>query len=124
MHDIAEKLLHYLSLITEGKVSSEFMDEKKLDLSIYSKDRLLDYDKLSEGTKETVSLAFRLAVLDHLFPQGNGLIVLDDPLCDMDEYRTKQACRLIQECAKRHQILFLTCKKEMLNHLNGNQICL
>ena len=32
----------------------------------------MSFGKLSEGTKETVSLAFRLAVLDHLFPRAAG----------------------------------------------------
>ena len=81
-----------------------------------------DYKKLSEGTKDTVSLAFRLAVLDHLFPQGGGVIVLDDPFTDMDAERTEQACALLQECAKQHQVIFLTCKEEYLDMLGGNHI--
>ena len=82
----------------------------------------LDYGKLSEGTKETVSLAFRLAVLDHLFPDGGGVIVLDDPFTDMDSERTNQACKLVKECAKRHQVIFMTCRTEYLQMLGGNTI--
>ena len=77
---------------------------------------------MSEGTKETVSLAFRLAVLDHLFPEGGGVIVFDDPFTDMDADRTEQSCELIRECAQRHQVIFLTCKKEYLDSLNGNHV--
>lgn len=122
MQDIAERFTHYLGLISGGKVSSQFPDADKLDMQIYSQDRLLDYGKLSEGTKETVSLAFRLAVLDHLFPEGGGVIVLDDPFTDMDGERTVQSCALIKECAKRHQVIFLTCKEDYLDTLEGNQI--
>lgn len=112
MLDIARGFSHYLGVISAEKVSSEFPEEDKLDMQVYSNDRLMDYGKLSEGTKETVSLAFRLAVLDHLFPEGGGVIVFDDPFTDMDEERTAQACSLIKECAKRHQVIFLTCKEE------------
>lgn len=80
------------------------------------------YGKLSEGTKETVSLAFRLAVLDHLFPDGGSVIVLDDPFTDMDSERTNQACKLVKECVKQHQVIFMTCREEYIQMLGGNTI--
>jgi exonuclease SbcC len=92
-----------------------------LDFEIISGDRLIDFGKLSEGTKETVSLAFRLAVLDHLFPDGE-VIVFDDPLGDMDAERSAQSCELIKECAKRHQVIFLSCKEEYIDIFGGNVI--
>ena len=70
MDDIAEHFTHYLGVISEDKISSEFIDSDKLNMNIYSDNKLLDYNKLSEGSKETVSLAFRLAILEHLFPDG------------------------------------------------------
>lgn len=121
MQDIAESFSRYLGVISGGRVSTEFPDAEKLAMQVYSDDRLLDYGKLSEGTKETVSLAFRLAVLDHLFPDG-GVIVLDDPFADMDPERTEQGCRLLRECAKRHQIIFLTCHEEYPEMLKGCRI--
>ena len=122
MQDIADRFAHYLSVISGGKVESEFPEADKLNMNIYSDNKLLDYGKLSEGTKETVSLAFRLAVLDHLFPGGGGVIVFDDPFTDMDADRTVQSCELIKECAQRHQVIFLTCKEEYADMLCGNEI--
>lgn len=122
MQDIADRFTHYLGIISGGKVSSEFPEADKLNMNIYSENNLLDYGKLSEGTKETVSLAFRLAVLDHLFPEGGGVIVFDDPFTDMDADRTAQSCELIKECATRHQVIFLTCREDYLSVLEGNRI--
>ena len=79
MEDITKHFARYLGLISGGKVFPEFPQTDKLDMNIYSGDRLVNYRRLSEGTKETVYLAVRLAVLDHLFPNGGGVIVLDDP---------------------------------------------
>lgn len=124
MQDIADRFTHYLSIISGGKVSSEFPEADKLAMNIYSDNKLLDYGKLSEGTKETVSLAFRIAVLDHLFPDGGGVIVFDDPFTDMDADRTAQSCELIKECAKQHQVIFLTCREDYLDMLSGNKISL
>ena len=122
MEDITKHFARYLGLISGGKVSPEFPQTDKLDMNIYSGDRLVSYRRLSEGTKETVYLAFRLAVLDHLFPNGGGVIVLDDPLTDMDEERVEQSCTLIKDCAERHQVIFLTCREAYLPLLNGNVI--
>ena len=122
MQDIADRFTRYLGRISDGRVSSEFPEADKLNMNIYSENKLLDYSKLSEGTKDTVSLAFRLAVLDHLFPEGGGVIVFDDPFTDMDAERTAQSCELIRECAKRHQVIFLTCKEDYLDVLAGNHI--
>lgn len=122
MQDIADCFARYLGVISGGKVSSEFPKADKLNMNIYSENKLLDYGKLSEGTKDTVSLAFRLAVLDHLFPKGGGVVVLDDPFTDMDADRMTQSCELIKECANRHQVIFLTCREEYLGILYGNVI--
>ena len=122
MQDIADRFTHYLSLISGGIISSEFPERDRLNINIYSDNRLLDYGKLSEGTKDTVYLAFRLAALEHLFPEGGGVVVLDDPFTDMDAERAEQSCRLVKDFAKKHQVIFLTCREEYLNMLKGNII--
>ncbi len=122
MQDIADSFIRYLGIISDGKITSEFNDAEKLDINIYTDNSLIDFGKLSEGSKETVSLAFRLAALDHLFPDGGGIILLDDPLTDMDVDRVAQSCELIKACAKRHQVIFLTCREEYIAMLGGNVV--
>lgn len=116
---IGNSFLRYLGIITDGRIQSELPDIGKLNMRIYSNDNLLDFSKLSEGSKETVSLAFRLAVLDHLFPEGGGVIVFDDPFANMDIDRTARSCELIKECAKKHQVIFLTCDNDIGNMLGA-----
>ena len=122
MKDISDSFARYLSVITGGKVSSEFPDSERLNVNIYSDNRLMDHARLSEGTKETVSLAFRLAVLDHLFPEGGGVIVLDDPFTELDAERAAQSCELLKACATRHQVIFLTCHEKYIGMLNAEPI--
>jgi uncharacterized protein YhaN len=66
-------------------------------------------DILSEGAKDTGYLAFRLAVLERLYPNGGGLAIFDDPFTDMDPARTTQACKLLRRFAEKNQIIFVTC---------------
>lgn len=122
LEDLTKKFTEYLGIISGGHVTSDQPDADKLDLSILSGNRPISFDLLSEGTKDTVSLAFRLAIVDHLFPHGGGVIVLDDPLTDMDEDRVQQACELIKDAAKRHQVIFLTCREEYQDLLQGNMV--
>ena len=109
--NLAESFLHYLTQLTDEKVTSAFPEKNKIEISVFSSDSLLSFHQLSEGTKQTVSLAFRLAVLDRLFPDG-GVIVFDDPFSDMDSERKQKACKLVESCAMRHQVIFLTCHRE------------
>ncbi|WP_322199893.1 ATP-binding protein [Acutalibacter intestini] len=122
MQRLAQNFAYYLEVLSKGQVQTEFLQGDRLDLDLYSKERLVDYGKLSQGTKETVSLAFRLAALDQLFPQGGGVLILDDPFTDMDQERMEQACGLVRECGKRHQVIFLTCREEYYQLLEGNRV--
>ena len=77
---------------------------------------------LSEGTRKTVLLAFRLAVLESFFPEGGGLVVLDDDLLDMDPGRREQAAKLLHQFAEQNQVIFTTCDPAIADLLGGNQI--
>ena len=39
-----------------------------------------------------------------------------------DGERVEQSCRLIREFAERHQVIFLTCREEYQEKLNGTLI--
>ena len=117
--DLAEHFARYLDHISGGNISAGLSGGTALDLALYSKDRHLTSETLSEGTKDAVALAFRLAVLDHLYPDGNGFAIFDDPFTDMDAPRKAEACKLIKEFSKRHQVIFLTCSEEYASLLGG-----
>lgn len=121
MQDVEEHFRDYLSLLTDGTISLDAMDDK-LDSQITSGNHPLTYEILSEGTKDTISLAFRLAVLEHLYPNGGGLAVFDDPFTDMDPKRVAQACKLIQKFANNNQVIFITCDSKYQNLLSGSII--
>lgn len=84
--------------------------------------RLTAGDLLSEGTRKTVLLAFRLAVLESFFPDGGGLVVLDDDLLDMDPARRAQAAELLHRFAEKNQVIFTTCDPAIADLLGGNRV--
>lgn len=107
VQDIEDHFRKYLAEISQDALDAS-MDER-MEVDLASGTRRLTYDTLSDGTKDTIALAFRLAMLEHLFPEGNGLAVFDDPFTDMDPWRVRQACRLVQKFAERNQVIFTTC---------------
>lgn len=121
MADISESFEKYLEGLSGGSIKLEGIDEE-LKTRIVSGTHRLNSDILSEGTKDTISLAFRLAVLEHLYPEGGAVAVFDDPFTDMDPKRTKEACRIIQKFAESNQVLFVTCDDKYEGMLEGNVI--
>lgn len=118
---IEKKFNEYLSVITSGGVKLESMNDK-MDVNLSSGVNALTYDILSDGTKDTISLAFRLAMLEQLYPEGEGLAIFDDPFTDMDDERVSQACGLIQKFSERNQVIFTTCNRKYNDLLSGNKI--
>ena len=119
--DIEEKFSEYLALLSEDNIKLKSMDEK-MSVDLASGLNALTYDILSEGTKDTVSLAFRLAMLEHLYPEGNGIAVFDDPFTDMDPGRVSKGCKLLQKFAENNQVLFITCDNKYTEFLSGTNI--
>ena len=123
---LIEKFSSYLNKISSGRLEADNLDKKSkaLDIKpeIYSNNKILRWLNISEGTKETIALAFRLAVINQLYQDGGAVAVFDDPLVNMDAERRAKACGIIKEFAANNQVIFLTCHEEFRDMLGGNLI--
>ncbi len=109
MKGISDRFAEYLKLISGDRLSiTEDMDTRARAV-MSSGENIVGYDLLSEGARDTASLALRLAVLEELFPDGGGLAVFDDPFTDMDNKRRDRAVGLISRFAEKNQVIFTTC---------------
>ena len=106
---LADRFAENLSLLSDGRYEGVQPDKDTLDLVIYGDGHKVTFDTISEGYKESVALAYRVAVVDYLYPDGGGVLVLDDPCTDMDPERSKKAWSLIEQCAEKHQVIVMTC---------------
>lgn len=108
--DIAESFRKYLGIVSGGSDALEEFDEEGMkSVRILGKGNGLDEKILSAGTCQTIALAFRLAMLEHVFPRGGGIALFDDPFTDMDPARREQAWALVEQFARDNQVLFVTC---------------
>ena len=113
---LKDNFTRYLHMLTSERVSVDDLSST-LELTLASDDNLLNETILSNGTRETIELAFRLAMLDELFPDGDGFAVFDDSLVNMDPDRTRKACEALKEFAKKNQVIFVTCHPEYVELL-------
>ena len=113
------KFNEYLARITGDRVSRLEADGLQL---CSGGNGIPARELLSEGTKKTVLLAFRLAVLSAYLPEGGGLAVLDDDLLDMDPGRRERAAALLQDFARDNQVIFTTCDPAVAALLGGRLI--
>ena len=74
-------------------------------------DELIAFENLSQGAREQLMLAVRLAVANELSREEPQLLILDDVLVNTDATRQGRILELLQ-AAERLQILILTCHPE------------
>lgn len=69
---------------------------------------------LSQGTREQVYLALRLAVVDHLDEGEERLpLIMDETLVNWDATRRDRAFDLLEQVAQNRQVFFFTCHPAM-----------
>ncbi len=102
----------FLSKLTEGTYTRIWTRLIGEELLVDSEDGgTISVDKLSRGTRETVYLSLRLALVGAYARRGSVIpMVLDDVLVNFDGRRIQAAAEVLCEFSKRgHQILMFTC---------------
>ena len=124
MEDIEQSFRKHLECLTDGRVQLDSLKEEdgRLAGHVASGSSRLSDAILSNGTRDTITLAFRLAVLRHLYPEGGCVAIFDDPFTEMDPERTRRACKLIEEFSNDNQVIFVTCDEKYLDLMQGNEI--
>lgn len=74
-----------------------------------SREEAVDFELLSQGAKEQLLLALRLAVARRLSEDEPQLLILDDVLVNTDPARQRRVLETLENAAARLQILVLTC---------------
>ena len=71
-------------------------------------------DPFSQGIKEQVYFALRLAAIDHLDADKERLpLFLDEVFVNWDPQRLDQAFELVEQVARQRQVFFFTCHEAM-----------
>jgi len=123
---LKKDLEQYISFMTGGRHTSvEMEDGKGLPCGFVRDDgAVLDYELLSAGTKDVLSLALRISMAKHFLKEAEGFLMMDDPFVDMDPDRQQKAGEIIRKFAEDKQVVIFTCHPKHAETLGGNQIYL
>lgn len=71
--------------------------------------------QLSKGTAEQLYVAFRFAFAEIVSNVVQVPIIIDDGFVNFDDQRRQNTFNLLQELAKRHQVVYFTTNQEVIN---------
>jgi uncharacterized protein YhaN len=84
-------------------------DDKQVLLAIRKNREQVEVEGLSDGTRDQLYLALRLAAIEHHVETVSPCpVILDDILINSDDRRASAALQVIGDLAKRTQVLFFT----------------
>lgn len=122
--DLIENLrvlnLEYLPFEVKGRGRD---GEAKSEIILENQRQLSPKDILSDGEKNSVSIAYFLAEVSH--SENNGTLILDDPVTSLDDTRREYVAKIIAELSKSRQVIVFThdiyfmTKLEKYANLNG-----
>lgn len=120
---LARSFARYLAPVTGGRYTAAELDGVVPGRIIRAADEApLPVELLSTGTAGGVALALRLALAEYLLEDAPGFMIMDDPLVYLDPERKARAAAVLQEFARRKQLIVTTCDPATADLLGGNII--
>jgi hypothetical protein len=119
--DLADKVNHYLDILTNGRYQQTEMNDTT-PVGIYKGTVLLENKLLSQGTADTLALATRLAMADYYLDGEDGLLLFDDPFTELDDTRKACASQVLTQFAEDKQVFVFTCHSNHKELLGGNLV--
>ena len=112
----------YLSRMTAGRYGALFIDPLTMDIETvpaagdaaggtaasHAPERIKP-DMVSQGARDQIHLAVRLALLELLSHGEAQPLFLDDPFVHFDPMRRERAIELIRDFSRTHQVVLFTC---------------
>ena len=115
--------------LTRGSFEKLNVDFESEPLKLQAKradGALVDIDGLSEGTRDQLFLALRLAALDMHLDQAHALpFIADDLFINYDDARSKEGLEALGELSRKTQVVFLTHHDHLLpavRHVFGTEV--
>lgn len=113
---LKEKIEQLAHLVFEDGVQVDISDDLQI-ASRTSSDGTVPFDSLSGGTREQLSLIFRLACSMIVAKDGGTPVILDDALGYTDPERLPLMGAVLAKAAKDCQIIVLTCIPDRYNNV-------
>ena len=110
---VKDRFDYYVNQVLNKDNLNIFMD-KELNVKPEQYGEAKDLAYFSAGYTDIVRVCMHFALVDVLFEETDGFIILDDPFVNLDDEKTKETLDLLKELSKRRQILYMTCNSSRI----------
>ena len=109
---------HYLKgMVSEFEKNLNTLDDKELktnvdinlDVKIDVNGSSREIKHFSAGYKDLIYICMRFSLIKALFEEELPFVILDDPFVNLDDLKTEKALNLVNEFAKKYQIIYFVC---------------
>ena len=97
----------YLSIIDAKELKTAV--DTNLDVKIEVNGSQKEIINFSAGYKDLIYICMRFSLIDALFQDETPFVVLDDPFVNLDETKTSKALEIMNEFAKKYQVIYFSC---------------
>lgn len=121
---LSDGLMKWLAIMSNNRFTDITLDKGGKEVpSAFSTsdDKEIPFNLLSHGTKDLTALAWKLAVSEKFLVDQSSVILLDDPMVDMDPKRKEMAAKALDKFAGDQQIILFSCHPEMGKYLGWSE---
>ncbi|WP_188455214.1 ATP-binding protein [Virgibacillus oceani] len=120
---VIDKTSHYFALLTNYAYKRTFAPADGQVFQVLGQDDIkYSVKELSQGTKDQLYIALRLAISEVMSKNHHMPFIIDDAFVHFDASRTKQIMKILTEIAEHQQVILFTCKKDIVETENKEGI--
>lgn len=94
-----------------GQNDTDFHMDANIMVTVTEQGRQREVNTLSTGYQDLIGICLRLAFVDAMYQQEKPMLIFDDPFTNLDDDKLSAARRLLNEVAKKYQVIYFTCSK-------------
>lgn len=118
LQDVLEQATNYFSYITDHKYQRIIAPTDKQPFLVETSQRIkFSVHELSQGTIDQLYVSLRLAIGEVMGEKHQLPFIIDDAFVHFDSTRLNRILPILTSISKKKQIIFFTCKQEILENI-------
>ncbi|MFZ3577320.1 AAA family ATPase [Virgibacillus sp. DJP39] len=123
MSKIIHQTSEFFTILTNQSYINVFPPTKEQLFQVESANQVrYMITELSQGTKDQLYIALRLAISEVMSETHHMPFIIDDAFVHFDDIREEHMMRLITTISKKRQVLLFTCKRQLMNNHNVKNV--
>ncbi|WP_404458687.1 AAA family ATPase [Oceanobacillus kapialis] len=120
---VMEKTSEYFKLMTGSKYRKVYPPMEGRLFQVETTDHIrYNVQELSQGTKDQLYIALRIAISNIMNDKHKLPFLLDDAFVHFDSIRTENMFYLLDQLSETQQVILFTCKEELIKYFDQEKI--